>query len=269
MTVSSSPPIVFLSVFKSGTHLMRKILTDMTSLDFIEPTIIPGKVDYTDANQLFSQKGYYYSWHLIPTPQVQSKLKDMAAIPIFLLRNVFDMTVSMYYHFARNIDADIGRGRNVDHYFKDMSKSEGLTAIINGLQKPDFNWKGLGPHLEQMELMLTFAQEYPCFVTTFENITSHKFIEIKRLAQFLNLPLSDQQLCDIEQASSFNQMRAAARQKNKGSHYRKGKKNSHIDELTHAHIRLIQQAVVTHSPNLPKLSSIAGIDDILCTPLVR
>jgi len=247
-------PIAFLSVFKSGTEMMKRVIQDVTGLLPLEPEIIPGKVNYRDSSQLYFQNGCFYTWHLFPTPEVQQKLIETHARPVLLLRNIYDLVVSMYYHFANNIDADIGRGRNVDHYFREMSKKEGLSCIIEGIRKPDFLWKGIGPHLQHMELMLQFSERYPCFVTSYENITQQKSGEVQRLAKFFEIPLNDVQVQSICCNSCFNKMKANADRKILGvSHFRRGRSGAHAEELNMVHIAKIQHAIKSYSPHLTDL----------------
>ncbi|MBF0611562.1 MAG: sulfotransferase domain-containing protein [Magnetococcales bacterium] len=253
-------PIIFLSVFKSGTHLVRRILEDMTGLPFFEPPIVAGKVNYQDAGQLIHKKGHFYSWHLFPTPEVCQKLVEMKAKPIFLLRNIYDLPVSMYYHFANNIDVEIGRGRNVDAYFRAMSREEGLSAIISGMERVDFRWRGTGPHYQQMALMLEFANQYPCFVTSFERINTQKAEEVVRLGDFLELPLSQERVTTILHNSGFQVMKETSLS---GSHFRKGQAGSHADELNQEHVVLIQQQLATHAPQLAQLVAQAQLPEIL------
>jgi len=256
-------PIVFLSVFKSGTEMMKRIIEDLTRLPPMEPEIIRGKVNYQDSAQLYYRERHFYAWHLFPTHEVQQKLIQSQAKPVFLLRNIYDLAVSMYYHFANNIDADIGRGRNVDHYFQAINKDDGLSCIVDGMLKPDFVWKGIGPHYHQMELMLQFAEIYPCFVTSYENMLHYKLDEIQRLASFLDIPLNNGQAQDVAYNSYFDVMKVAAERKNVGSHFRKGQSGSHAEELNMSHVQQIQQVLEKHAPNLPDLLQKANLSHIL------
>lgn len=255
-------PVVFLSVFKSGTEMMKRIIEDLTGLPPMEPEIIPGKVNYQDSAQLYFREGHFYAWHLFPTHEVQQKLIQAQAKPVFLLRNIYDVVVSMYYHFANNIDADVGRGRNVDHYFQTISKEEGLSCIVEGMLKPDFVWKGAGPHYHQMELMLQFSEIYPCFITTYEKMHHDKLSEIQKLADFLEIPLSNEKAQDVAHSSYFDVMKAAAERENIGSHFRRGRPGSHADELNVNHVRQIQHILKQHAPYLSDLLQKADLSHI-------
>lgn len=261
---SQDHPIVFLSVFKSGTEMMKRVIEDLTDLSPMEPEIIPGKVNYQDPAQLYYRHGCFYAWHLFPIPEVQQKLIASQARPVFLIRNIYDLVVSMYYQFANNIDADVGRGRNVEHYFQAISKDEGLSCIVEGMLKSDFVWKGMGPHFQQMELMLQFAEIYPCFVTSYENMIRHKADEVKRLTSFLELSLDDKQLQKICFNSRFDVMKANANPGNVGeSHFRKGRSGSHVEELSMMHVQQVQRALKNYAPNLPNLLAKANLSHVL------
>jgi hypothetical protein len=263
----SDGPIVMLSVFKAGTHLVRQLLQELTGLPFHEPPITPGRVDYRDPNQLELVPGTFYSWHLVPTPAVRARLRAVHARPVLVVRNLFDLAVSMYHHFADNIDADIGRGRNVEHYFRDISKDEGLSAIISGMSRPDFRWRGLGPEADHMVQMLELAAEYPCHITSYERLTGDKDAAVAALAAYLEIPLSQADRARIVAGSSFEAMRARATAAGHGSHYRKGRARAHGEELSPHHMTLIRDVVAREAPTLPALAAKAGFPEILATEI--
>lgn len=259
---NSTYPIALISIFKSGTEMTKKILEDLTGLPHFEPPIIPGHVNYQDAEQFYHPPGHFYAWHIFPTVEVQKKIVDTNTKIIFLLRNIYDLTVSMYYHFLNNVDADVGRGRNVDSYFRDMNKSEGLRCIINGMTKTDFIWRGIGPHLYQMTLMLEFSEKYPCYVTTYERITSNKSDEIRSMANYMGIPITKALEGQIIHNSDFDTMKTSAIERKEGSHFRKGKPGSHAEELESWHIQHIQSIMNVHAPRLPLLVERAGISEV-------
>ncbi|MBD9362045.1 sulfotransferase domain-containing protein [Methylomonas sp. EbB] len=242
---------------------MKRIVEDLTGLSSMEPEITPGKVNYMDASKLFYPDGGFYAWHLFPTKEVQESLMLHQARPVFIMRNIYDLAVSMYYQFANNIDADVGRGRNVDHYFKSISKNDGFSGIIEGMLKPDFVWKGVGPHFRQMELMLEFAEVYPCFVTSYEDMTKRKPEEVQRLANFLQINLDEKTLEKIVFNSRFDVMKAHAIRQNTSSHFRKGVSGSHVEELTVDHIHKIRNELCSHAPMLPSLLEAANLSHVL------
>ncbi len=236
------------------------MLERLTGLPIFEPPIVAGSVDYTDPEQLLLSERYVYSWHLMPTPEVQQRLRAAAARPVFLLRNPADLAVSMYHHFADNIDADIGRGRNVQHHFASMDREQGMLALIEGMQRPDFHWDGLGPHLRQMQWMLEFDELHPCFVTTFAALTGEaKRTELRRLVGFLELDVSDEHVDEVVTQSSFENMRKRALADGRGSHYRKGESGAHRSVLSAAHRQAIAGQQAWHAPRLDELLKRRGL----------
>ncbi|MBF0144307.1 MAG: sulfotransferase domain-containing protein [Magnetococcales bacterium] len=256
-------PILFLSVFKSGTWLVRRILEVMTGLACHEPVILPGRSDPGDPGMLTPRPGSFYSWHLHPTPPVREKIRGMNGAPVLLMRNVYDLVVSMYHHFRDNIDGDIGRGRNVSHYFTDCDREEGMRRIIEGFTRPDFRWRGLSGHLMQMELMLTLADEHPSLVTTYERMAGDKAGEIRRLAAFLGIGLTPTREEEILRRSGFDHMRQEAVRQNGGSHFRVGRPQTHLDELSERNREQVRTMVARQVPRLPELARQFDLPEIL------
>jgi hypothetical protein len=263
-TVSQATrPIIMSSVFKSGTWLLRKIIADLTGLSVTEPEVRSGSMDPKEPQNVFCRPGHFYSWHFIPTVEVGMKLKKMHARPVFLLRNIYDLTVSMYYHFLNNIDADIGRGAGKSEFFSRIGKNKGLEYIIAGCKEPEFSWSGLGLHLHHMECMLTFAQDYPCHVVTYEQLVENKEEEIKKIAGFLGIDSMDSQIADIVISTEFNTMKKEAMNNGNGSHFRKGKVYGHIGKLNERYSNLIKNELDMHASNLKALARDHGIEHIL------
>jgi hypothetical protein len=252
-----------LSVFKAGTHLVRQLLRDLTGLPFYEPPIVKGRVDYRDPAQLHFVPGHFYSWHLVPTPPIRAALIAANARPILVMRNVFDLAVSMYHHFADNIDADIGRGRDVEHHFRAISKDEGLDAIITGMTRPDFRWRGLGPQAEHMVHMFELAAALPCHVTSYERVTADKAGELVAMAGFLGIELPEQRKAAIVAASSFGAMRTQALAAGHGSHFRRGQARGHTDELLPRHVAMIREVIAKEAPELPRWVERTGFHELL------
>jgi hypothetical protein len=256
-------PIIMSSVFKSGTWLLRKIIADLTGLSVTEPEIRRGSMDPKDPHNVFCRPGHFYSWHFIPTDEVGLKLRKMHARPVFLLRNIYDLTVSMYYHFFNNIDGDIGRGAGKSEFFKRTGKQRSLEHIISGCQEPEFSWSGLGLHLQHMESMLSFAQRYPCHVVTYEQLVEDKEEEIKKIARFLDIHSAHSRIAEIVISTGFNAMKKNAMSNGRGSHFRKGEVSGHVGELDKRHRDLINNELHKHAPNLTVLANSHGIAHIL------
>ena len=132
-----SSPIVMSSVFKSGTWLLRYILESLTGFSYIEPLTENGPMDPSDPDLIAIKPNHFYSWHFIPSTDIQNKLIKINAKPIFLVRNIYSLAVSMYYHFANNIDHELGKGANKHLYFSKIDKNTGLHQIISGCNEAD------------------------------------------------------------------------------------------------------------------------------------
>ncbi len=260
---SETGPIIMSSVFKSGTWLLRFIVERLTGLSYYEPPIKAGAMDPTDPDLISIKTGHFYSWHFIPSPPVQEKLIRINARPIFLMRNIYDLVVSMYYHFANNIDHEIGRGANKHGYFSRLGKDAGIQKIITGCDDTEFKWRGIGPHLHQMECMFQFASVFPCHLASYEDIVSNKAKSIPALAEFLDISLSLNDLDELVRSSGFDAMKYSALKQNKASHFRQGKIQSHTHELSLKHIQEVQECLEKYAPKLAPLATLAGFNSLL------
>jgi hypothetical protein len=256
-------PIVAISVFKSGTWLIRQIIEDLTHLKMVEPETVDGFMDHGDPDYLFHRPGHFYSWHLVPTPAVQEKLRAMNALVVIILRNIYDLAVSMYYHFTDNIDWEIGRGANQDEFFKSIGKEHGLALVIGGSEEKGFSWPGMGYHLKQMQLMLEFSGVCQCCVLTFERLVQDRRSAVADLARYLNIEIDDERLSAIVEATSFKNMKEHNKRVGISSHFRKGQVFAHADDLNTRHVAILQQEMYKHAPKLDELVRIRGLDEIM------
>ena len=256
-------PIVAISVFKSGTWLIRQVIEDLTHLKFVEPEPVGGYMDHGDPGYLFHRSDHFYSWHLVPTAPVQEKLRAMNAQVVIVLRNVYDLAVSMYYHFADNIDWDLGRGANQTEFFKFVGKERGLAYIISGENEKGFLWPGIGYHLKQIQLSLEFSQGYPCCVLTFERLVQDRRSAVAELSRYLKIEIDDERLSAIVEASSFKSMKERREQKGVASHFRKGQVFAYTDDLNKMHITLLKKQMQQHAPKLETLARARDVDEII------
>lgn len=263
MTEYTQPPIFMASVFKSGTWLVRRIITDITGLTFNEPEIIPGEMNHADPALIEFKPGHFFSWHSVPTAEVRERLVAENAKVILLTRNIYDLAVSMYRHFANDIDVEIGRGAGQKNLFADMSPSQGIALTINGAWTPGFGWSGIGPHLFQIQEMLRFASEYPCCLLSFEQLMANRSGEVSRIADYLGVPLSPERINEVAQGSSFTAMKAAALSAGGGSHFQEGKPGGHARHLFHFHLHMLRHQLRVHAPDLEPLARASGRYDII------
>lgn len=209
--------LVNLTMFKSGTHLIRKILVDLVKINFKEPEIIKGKNNYEDQNKFFLPEDGFFSWHLFPYNQTILKLNNNNTKSVILVRNLFDQTLSIYDHFRLNIDSEIKRGRNVQNLFANLSLVQGIKFIIDGGELEGFRWLGITHQYKHMYSLFNCAEQTDSILITYENLVMHKEKVICDIANFLNVPYFD--LNQIISNSSFEHMKMKSSNK---SHFNSG-----------------------------------------------
>jgi hypothetical protein len=251
------------SVFKSGTWLVRHLIEDLTGLAWNEPEICPGEMNYGDPSLIEFKPGYFFSWHSEPSEAVRRMLVAENAKVVMLTRNVYDLAISMYRHFANDIDNEIGRGAGQRQLFESMTRGQGLALTICGAQSPTFEWVGMGPHFRQMQSMLEFSLEYPCCVMSFEKLFSDRQGEILRLAQYLDIEMDGARLEAVCAASNFDAMKAHGQQLGLGSHFQEGKPGRHADMLDKYHVHMIRHLLRTYAPGLTGLAHQTGMPEIV------
>lgn len=183
--------IVNLSMFKSGTHLIREIIWQLTGLEYVEPQIVPGQNNYEDQTKFFFPERGYFSWHLFPYEGVTKLFVEKDCVCIYLVRNLFDQSLSIYDHFRLNVDSEIGRGRNVDHLFENMDLNDGLDAIINGCDWDGFVWRGVAHQYKHMESIFDSALLTNSLVISYEDLCLDKALVINKIANHLGVAQPD------------------------------------------------------------------------------
>lgn len=262
MTNNINSPIFLATVFKSGTKLLEFLLAQLTGMKSYEPTL-SATPDYGSADPIQFAQGCFYTWHNVPTPQVKEKLIQSQAKPIFLIRNIYDLLVSQYFHFAADVDAEIGCSTNTRAYFESMSQSEGLSLVICGATSERFDWTGYGFYLHQIQEMLRFSTEYPCLIVNYERLVLNKPTELLRIAEFLEIKPSDEQIAALLQESSLESMRnARAKTYGTGMHFRKGSPGDHVNVLAPFHYDMISHVKRTCAPDLDDLCRSLGYEDV-------
>lgn len=236
----SKEPIVLISGFKAGTWLMREILTSLTDMSFFEPDIIAGERKYYNPEQLQFVKNHFYSWHLVPTGEVVDKLNKNSAKTIFVVRNIYDLVVSIYYHFFNNIDADIGRGNNKDSFLKQFSFEE------DGLR-----WNGMSEVIDHYNEIFKASSLCDSLIIDYDKLVKNKEEVVKDIAKFLGLDISTQKLDSIINSTKFETMKANA-QKNKvgDSHFREGKAGKNRERLSGFHKIQLRQMIKITAPDI-------------------
>jgi len=262
MTTDIVNPIFLATVFKSGTKLLEFLLVRLTGMQSYEPPL-SATPDYRSADPIQFPQGCFYTWHNVPTPEVKQKLIQSQARPIFLVRNIYDLLVSQYFHFAADVDAEIGCSTNTKAYFESMSQSEGLSLVICGATSERFDWTGYGFYLHQIQEMLRFSTEYPCLIVNYERLVLNKPTELLRIAEFLEIKPSDDQIAALLQESSLERMRKArAKEAGSGAHFRKGSPGDHVNVLSPFHYDMISHVRRACAPDLDDLCHSLGYEDI-------
>jgi len=243
---------------------MRKLVEEMTGLHWFEPGAARDMSDYENPDFLIHKPGHFYSWHLVLNDAVQHRLMEMNAKVILVTRNIYDLAVSMYYHFANDVDHEIGRSTRTAHYFQSISKDEGLMQIIRGHKDQNFVWDGIGWHLKQMQLLLEFAKKHKCCLISFEQLSLHREEIIGKLASYLGIQMVPDRIREIAGVTSFDAMKTETQG---ASHFRKGKVFSHADDLKPSHMGYIELEMQKWAPQLADLSRLFGIKEtIYCFP---
>ncbi|MES9959611.1 MAG: sulfotransferase domain-containing protein [Sedimenticola sp.] len=255
-------PVFVSSVFKSGTWLLREIVRQLTNKAPIEPDLSTRKTTpYDIENIVIPSVNEFYSWHFIPTREVMQAIDEHDGKCIFLIRNIYDLVVSIFYHFSLNVDQDIGKGANKDKFFSMFTKSKGMEIIINGNDSSDFKWSGIELHLEHIEKIISNSERSNVHITTFERLTNNKMKEVTEISKFLGIDREAEELKSIVDSTEFRKMKSQAVLDNKGSHFRKGESGSHRYELGQDHYQLIDKIIEDHFPGLKALADEAGFDE--------
>ena len=259
-------PVFVATVFKSGTKLLEHIVAKLTGLGINAPTMSAGS-DYESADPITFENGKFFIWHNVPSDRVKARLIVANAQPILLIRNIYDLAVSQYFHFAHDVDAEIGYATHTAGYFAEMSQDEGISLLLSGATSERFNWHGFGYYLRQIQEILQFSKEYPCHVVIYDRLVKDKRREIERLATFLAIEPSDELFGELIDSSSLNSMREArVSLVGTGKHFRKGSPGDHINVLKPWHYHMINQIKLAFAPRLDALCEELGFGDVTARP---
>ncbi len=255
-------PIFVATIFKSGTKLLEKIISLVTKCNAIYPIMDAGS-DYLNEKHIRFQQDSFFIWHHVPVGPVAIRLVAERAKPIFLVRNIYDLLVSQYWHFALDVDADIGRTTKTLDYFSDMTSEEGIALLISGSTSQRFDWRGFGFYLKQIQEMLLFSQSYPCQIVVYDRLVNNKRDEIKQLASFLMQDISEADINRVIEQTSLNAMRdERVSATGSGKHFRKGLPGDHMNILQPWHYEMINHACNTYAPKLHYLCENMRLQDI-------
>jgi len=256
-------PIFVATVFKSGTKLLEHLIESMTGLDILTPNMSAG-ADYGSAKPIVFEPGKFFIWHNVPSEQVKRCIIEASARPIFLVRNIYDLAVSQYFHFALDVDREIGHGTRTAGYFARMTVDQGISLVLCGATSKEFHWHGFGYYLHQIQEMLRFSCEYPCHIVVYDRLVRDKCMEVNRLATFLDRTVSPGSMEVLLDSSSLGAMREArASRGGTGAHFRKGVPGSHVEVLGAHHYDMINFLKFYHAPDLDALCASLGYGDVV------
>jgi len=238
-------------MFKSGTHLIRELIELITMKSFQEPIIIRGKNNYEDQEKFFVPgKGKFFSWHLHPKDSTSNFIVSENIKSIYLVRNIFDQTISIYNHFAKNIDHEIGRARNVDHLFKNISYENGLKLIVDGCDFPEFKWLGLEHQLLHLERLYKSSVNTNGLFLSYEQLILNKEAAVTKICDYLGYEVKC--LDHILTRSEFAYMKKVKHHK---SHFQKGKIGTIFEKNNKMILPYIQKKVSEYEMlNIPNFT---------------
>ena len=246
--IKLSRPIFIASLMKSGTWLVREIVSSLTGLELYEPQIQEGTPDYGDHNLIEFHQGTFFSWHSVMSKNVVALLQASNAAPIFVMRNIYDLLLSMYNHLSKDVDQGIGRSVGDPEHFKNRSLDENLSLMISGFYRFEMAWEGLKPHLLQMQSMLDFAKENNCLILPYSWIVHHKEKVIKTLASFVGSPLPPAKLRRIIHQTSIESMKKKL--SDNPEHFREATERLSRDVFKPFHIDMINGIIHRETPTL-------------------
>lgn len=256
-------PLFVATVFKSGTKLLEHILEKLTGLSAHHLGMEVGS-DYENADPILFEDGKFFIWHNVPSDAVKARIRTENAKPIFLIRNIFDLAVSQYFHFAEDVDAAIGHSTGMAGYFAEMGRNEGISLVLCGATSERFNWHGYGYYLRQIQEILQFAKEYPCHIVIYDRLVLNKRREIKRLAEFLGIKVSSSALDEMLDSSTLGAMREArVASVGSGKHFRKGAPGDHINVLAPYHYHMINHLMTVYAPMIWALCEEFEFGDVI------
>lgn len=256
-------PIFVATLFKSGTKLLEHVIEKLTGLS-AHPLGMEAGSDYESADPIAFEAGEFFIWHNVPSERVKARIREANARPVFLIRNIYDLLVSQYFHFADDVDAAVGHSTQTTEYFESMTRSEGICLVLCGATSKQFHWAGFGYQLWQIQEMLKFSKEYPCHVISFDWLVLSKRSEIDRLGRFLDVTVSPATIAELLDSSAIDTMRAArVAAVGSGDHFRKGTPGDHVNVLSPLHYHMINLLILTFAPMLPTLCAELGFTEIV------
>lgn len=253
-------PIFMSSLMKSGTWLLRAILESITGLKPYEPDPGVGQPNYDDEMLIEFPSGRFFSWHSIITARGAALLKGAGTKNIFLIRNVYDLIVSIYNHLTRDPDAAIGRSIGDAHYLANKPPEVALSMIINGFATPNLVWMGLTPHLRQVTSFVEFIENGgDALVVSYEELVRQPENSIRRISRYLNIALNDGAVEEIVANSNFDVMKANAAKTGTEKHFVGADGRRIKNHLQPYHVAMVELLINSALPNASSRLSRLGV----------
>lgn len=256
-------PIFVSSLPKSGTWLLREVLEMATGLKSHEPETRVGEPDYDDEMLIDFPSGTFFSWHSILTSRSASLLKGCQSKNIFLVRNIYDVLLSMLGHLSRDVDLALGRSTGGVQYFLGKTTEQRLTLMISGFTTPEITWMGAGPVLRQIDSMLEFAESGHALLIEYEQLTNNKRQTIFRILRLLEIQLPARRVREIVATTDKDTMRDRLRSTGLDQHVTPTEHAMSRDVFHQYHKEMIDLAVITNAPRLPQRLAEFGLDSVL------
>ncbi|HTV28373.1 MAG TPA: hypothetical protein VMF32_11375 [Xanthobacteraceae bacterium] len=263
-----SRPIFVSSVMKSGTVLLREMLELMTGLRAVEPEVPPGEPDYANEMLIDFAPGTFFSWHSTLTGRSLALLRGVQAKNIFLVRNIYDVTLAIYTHLTRDVDAAEGHSVGGSDYFDDKSVEQALSLIISGFTSPRLTWMGLAPLIRQMDSFLSLVESGHALLISYEEIVKDKRAAMHRLMQHLEYWLPGPRQEEIIAATDPERMRVTKKEAGLEDHFTRPEHKLRRDAFLPYHKEMIDLLVHVNAPGLPERLSKLGYGWLLDCGLI-
>jgi hypothetical protein len=256
-------PIFVSSLMKSGTWLIRGMLEELTGLESYEPEIGPGLPNYEDESLIDFPAGHFFSWHMVITSNVEAVLRGAGSRNVFIVRNIYDLILSIYNHLQNDVDAGIGRSIGGRGCFDGIADETAIAMIINGFSNEITSWHGLTPHLKHMQSLFQAASKGLGTLISYEGIVVQKEVVLKLLADVFETPLSEQDTARIEAATTVEKMQARAQEEGNAGHFRAENQRQPRSMITKNHVKMVNMLLKRDTPDLAGLAAGAGMPWIL------
>ena len=259
------------SVPKSGTWLLRDILEMATNLKSHEPENYPGQPDYGNENLIEFPPGTFFSWHSTLNSRSLSLLRSVNSKNLFLIRNIYDVLLSMLTHLSHDVDASIGRSVIGSDYFVGKTIEQCLTLMIAGFTCPRLTWMGVGQIIKQIDSMLELVELGGGLLLSYEQLTADKGKTIQRICQYLGVSMPDKRLREIVLATDKDVTRMRRKADGSDAHIAPSQHMVHRDLFQPFQREMVDLAIMVNAPQLPSRLGALGFGYICAwtKPLTR